>query len=162
MKNYLMLLYTLCMANFAFAQLTSFPKDSVKTGNQYTAFYTANQSAKTNQLIVAIQGCYSDGNTFANETVPFAQQVNATLISIENKQKTFLNTAALKPLLKKLKSKIRRSMKTSIFLDFPATGLRALLMAWNMTFVSKALLLLCQLWTGCLLAIMNLRKTFRQ
>lgn len=118
MKNYLMLLYTLCMANFAFAQLTSFPKDSVKTGNQHTIFYTANQSAKTNQLIVAIQGCYSDGNTFANETMPFAQQVNATLVSIENKQKTFLNTAALKAIIEKAEIENQLKYENIYFLGF--------------------------------------------
>lgn len=122
MKNYLMLLYTLCMANFAFAQLTSFPKDSVKTGNQYTAFYTANQSAKTNQLIVAIQGCYSDGNTFANETMPFAQQVNATLVSIENKQKTFLNTVALKAIIEKAEIENQAKYENIYFLGFSCNG----------------------------------------
>ena len=122
MKNYLMLLYTLCMANFAFAQLTSFPKDSVKTGNQHTVFYTANQSAKTNQLIVAIQGCYSDGNTFANETMPFAQQVNATVISIENKQKTFLNTAALKAIIEKAEIENQAKYENIYFLGFSCNG----------------------------------------
>lgn len=122
MKNYLMLLYTLCMANFAFAQLTNFPKDSVKTGNQHTVFNTANQTAKTKQLIIAIQGCYSDGNTFANETMPFAQQVNAALVSIENKQKTFLNTAAIKAIIEKAETKNQTKYENIYFLGFSCNG----------------------------------------
>lgn len=118
MKNYLTLLYTVCMVNFAFAQVTSFPKDSVKTGNQYTSFYTANQSAKTKQLIIAVQGCYSDGNTFANETIGFAKQTGSILISIENKQKTFLNTAAIKDIIKKNEAENEVKYESIYFLGF--------------------------------------------
>lgn len=118
MKNYLLLLYMLCGVNAAFSQLMNFPKDSVKTGNEYTVFYTASQFAKKEQLIVALQGCYSDGNTFANETLPFAQQVNATLVSIENNKKVFLNTKAIQAIIEKTESHYQTKYQSIYFLGF--------------------------------------------
>lgn len=121
-KKILFSFFIVCTANFVSAQQINFPKDSVKTGNQYTAFYTANQSAKKKQLIIAIQGCYSDGNTFTNETMPFAKQVNAALVSIENKQKAFLNTAAIKAIIEKAETENQAKYENIYFLGFSCNG----------------------------------------
>ena len=101
MKKLTLLFITVLFAQTASAQQITFPKDSVKTGQQQIAYCSAKNSATSKTLIIAVQGCYSDGNTFANEANDFAKKVNANMLSIENKQKVFLNTQALKDIITK-------------------------------------------------------------
>lgn len=101
MKKLNLLLISVMFAYTAFPQQVAFPKDSVKTGQQQVAYYTAKNSATSKKLIIAIQGCYSNGNTFANEVSDFAKKMNANIVSIENKQKIFINTQALKDIIAK-------------------------------------------------------------
>lgn len=118
MKKLTLLLFTLCIADLAFGQRVPFPKDSVRIGGQYIVFYKAGKTEKTRNLIVAIQGCYSDGNTFANEGNFFAVNNNAKLVSIENKQKIFLNTPAIQDIIKKIELEDQVKFDNIYYLGF--------------------------------------------
>lgn len=122
MKNIILVFLHICIANFAFGQHINFPKDSLKIGTQYISFYKSNTTDHSKQLLIALQGCYSDGNTFANETIGFAKQIGATLISIENKQQPFLNTPVIQQIIQKIEMENGTKYERICFLGFSCNG----------------------------------------
>lgn len=103
MRYFLLLSLLFSFISQLHAQQIVFPKDSIKSGEQQIVYYKMVSSSRSfKKLIVAVQGCYSDGNSFANELSIFANTINADILSIENRQKVFLNTGGIKEIIKKV------------------------------------------------------------
>jgi predicted esterase len=85
----------------ALAQQKNIEKDSVSLNKGHAVFYHLKMPQATNKLIVAVQGCYSNGFNFVNEVYPFVSSINADVVSVENNSRPFLNTTALKSIITK-------------------------------------------------------------
>jgi len=100
----------------ALAQQKNIEKDSVAISKGHAVFYHLKSSTPTTKLIVAVQGCYSNGLNFTNEVYPFATSIQADVISVENNTKPFLNTPALKGMIAKAEKNFK--YKEIYFLGF--------------------------------------------